>query len=585
MSARARRSALLAAHRRSGGGGRGPACATSPYKRAGNAGDVASALARSQPRARRSGAQPGFPGAGRDGRSAPGGLRSGRVARALDAAGRGHDPRSCVGARRPGSRQQAGGRAGGSASSSSRATSATAPCCGSTRSPPSERLAGYDVDADVGLHGRADGRRDAGARRHGGSVVALDARTGAVRWRHPLPSGRVGGPAARGGLVAVPVDSQYVILLDGATGARAGAGAVDGGGGDVRARAARRDVLRLARRVPAVAVDGARLARRRRATCRRGCRRSCARSTGTTSTGPSRRSTRRIDRNHILWRVDGRRRARPLPRRPVGRPRLPVLLRVRRRLGRAALGVQPPGGRGGVDGHRQRDPVRQRDGDIGAARRAHGRALLPGAAARRGGARRDVRRGGIFAARVAGGRSAAPRLDVVATLVAIIADPDQAVPRPEAVRDRGARAAARAARRRASCSRSWAGKGCRRSPSQKAGEALAARRDTQSADMLAARCACTPTTPRGARRRRSSSWPRRSAALGPGGRVGVAGAGRAPAAPGDAAAGGGADRARAGRHGRRGARPGAARLPDHVPRRSRVRRGSDGADRRLPRRC
>jgi hypothetical protein len=50
-------------------------------------------------------------------------------------------------------------------------------------------------------------------------VLALDGRTGVERWRHPLPSGRVAGPAARGGLVAIPVESQYVILLDGATGA------------------------------------------------------------------------------------------------------------------------------------------------------------------------------------------------------------------------------------------------------------------------------------------------------------------------------------------------------------------------------
>ena len=56
--------------------------------------------------------------------------------------------------------------------------------------------------------------------KHGsnGSVVALDPRTQAVRWRHELPTGRVAGPAVRGGLLAVPVDSQYVILLDAATG-------------------------------------------------------------------------------------------------------------------------------------------------------------------------------------------------------------------------------------------------------------------------------------------------------------------------------------------------------------------------------
>jgi outer membrane protein assembly factor BamB len=50
-------------------------------------------------------------------------------------------------------------------------------------------------------------------------LVALDARTGAERWRHKLPSGRVGGPAARGGVVAIPIESQYVFLLDAANGA------------------------------------------------------------------------------------------------------------------------------------------------------------------------------------------------------------------------------------------------------------------------------------------------------------------------------------------------------------------------------
>src|SRR6185436_18341214 len=52
-----------------------------------------------------------------------------------------------------------------------------------------------------------------------GSVLALDPRTKAVLWRHELPTGHVAGPAVRGGLLAVPVDSQYVILLDRATGA------------------------------------------------------------------------------------------------------------------------------------------------------------------------------------------------------------------------------------------------------------------------------------------------------------------------------------------------------------------------------
>jgi hypothetical protein len=79
-----------------------------------------------------------------------------------------------------------------------------------------ERLAGYDVDANaVYLVVQTLGLTKRGTT---GAVVALDPRAGLVRWRHALPTGRIAGPAVRGGLVAVPVDSQYVILLDGATG-------------------------------------------------------------------------------------------------------------------------------------------------------------------------------------------------------------------------------------------------------------------------------------------------------------------------------------------------------------------------------
>ena len=81
---------------------------------------------------------------------------------------------------------------------------------------PGERLAGYDVDARaVYLVVQTLGASKRGT---GGSVIALDPRAGTVRWQHVLPTSRVAGPAVRGGLVGVPVDSQYVILLDGATG-------------------------------------------------------------------------------------------------------------------------------------------------------------------------------------------------------------------------------------------------------------------------------------------------------------------------------------------------------------------------------
>ncbi len=79
----------------------------------------------------------------------------------------------------------------------------------------SEELFGYALDGDAvylveRLH--APGQKPAGR------LIALDGRTGARRWDRELPSARVAAPAVRGGVVAVPVESQYVLLYDGATG-------------------------------------------------------------------------------------------------------------------------------------------------------------------------------------------------------------------------------------------------------------------------------------------------------------------------------------------------------------------------------
>jgi outer membrane protein assembly factor BamB len=79
-----------------------------------------------------------------------------------------------------------------------------------------ERLLGYAMSGRTAYLVVQEG----GAHLHSGtaSVRALDATTGSARWRHELPSGNAGAPAARGGLVAVPVQSQYVTLLDAETG-------------------------------------------------------------------------------------------------------------------------------------------------------------------------------------------------------------------------------------------------------------------------------------------------------------------------------------------------------------------------------
>jgi outer membrane protein assembly factor BamB len=79
-----------------------------------------------------------------------------------------------------------------------------------------ERLLGYAADEEAVFAVVQKG----GAHLHGGtaSLIALDGRTGAARWTQALPSANAGAPAARGGLVAVPLQSQYVALLDAKTG-------------------------------------------------------------------------------------------------------------------------------------------------------------------------------------------------------------------------------------------------------------------------------------------------------------------------------------------------------------------------------
>jgi hypothetical protein len=80
-----------------------------------------------------------------------------------------------------------------------------------------ERLLGYAIDGAMAFALVQRG----GSHLHGGAafLVGLDAGTGVERWSHELPSANAGGPAAGGGLVAVLLQSQYVALLDGRTGA------------------------------------------------------------------------------------------------------------------------------------------------------------------------------------------------------------------------------------------------------------------------------------------------------------------------------------------------------------------------------
>jgi outer membrane protein assembly factor BamB len=79
----------------------------------------------------------------------------------------------------------------------------------------SEHLYGYALDGDTLF---VVARVATKPQKPIGQLAAYDARTGVLRWQATLPSARVAAPAARGGLVAVPLESQYVLLYDGATG-------------------------------------------------------------------------------------------------------------------------------------------------------------------------------------------------------------------------------------------------------------------------------------------------------------------------------------------------------------------------------
>jgi len=188
------------------------ACATSPYKRAGNPGEVAAALARSQapaaaPRSLAFLVLGGAAGprvaaydlaASRIVWTQPGEVTT-RIAVGADVIVHGTKPAGAADGALLVARDIGNG-----------AVMWQHPMAAD------ERLAGYDADAHAVY--LVVQTVSASKRGTGGSVIALDPRAGTVRWKHVLPTSRVAGPAVRGGLVAVPVDSQYVVLLDGATG-------------------------------------------------------------------------------------------------------------------------------------------------------------------------------------------------------------------------------------------------------------------------------------------------------------------------------------------------------------------------------
>jgi outer membrane protein assembly factor BamB len=213
-----RRLALLCLLGAALAGAAGAGCATERYHRAGNADDVAAALSRSRP----------APGGPTNATGRPlvflsfGGLRGPQIG-AYDLAQAKllwTQPGEVTGRIEVGrdaivhARRAQDGRAAGQGELVGRDL-LTGALLWQHPISPDERLLGYTVDADRAIYVVRSGE---GPARGQASAVALDAVSGAVRWRHALPSGDAGAPAARGGLVAVPVQSQYVILLDGRTG-------------------------------------------------------------------------------------------------------------------------------------------------------------------------------------------------------------------------------------------------------------------------------------------------------------------------------------------------------------------------------
>jgi outer membrane protein assembly factor BamB len=185
------------------------ACATSPFQRAGNADDVAGAVARSHPPAA-------------TGRSLAflvlGGAAGARLAEYDLAASRvlWTQPADVTTRVEVGGSVLVHGSKGTTPNGDLVARDvATGAVLWQHPFPSSEHLYGYALDGDALF---VVTRSTTTPNRPAGVLAAYDGRTGVLRWQAALPSARVAGPAVRGGVVAVPLESQYVLLYDGVTG-------------------------------------------------------------------------------------------------------------------------------------------------------------------------------------------------------------------------------------------------------------------------------------------------------------------------------------------------------------------------------
>ncbi len=457
------------------------ACATSPYKRAGNAGEVATALARSQPRppAARSLAFLVLEGAAGP-RVAAYDLAASRLVWTQPGT---VTTRIAVGGDIiiHGSNAPAAAAPGGPASAVVVARDiGNGAVLWQHALASGERLAGYDIDANaVYLVIQKGGATKGGT---AGSVVALDPRTKAVRWQHELPTGRVAGPAVRGGLVAVPVDSQYVILLDGASGS------------ELAQVLSTAEAATFVRGLPEGMFYGSRGVFLLSPSTARGSRQAPGYLLAKLPAfvrpfywydlyRPEQAQYSAIDRNHILWRVavEGDR--------ARFRDDTVVVHDYRFFFGFDATSgalrwaySHPSDAVASTDTGSVIAFVSS-DGDIGAVDRVTGarryQARLPG----------DVVRAATFDADgfsptlPASEAGAAP--DVVATLGAIVADPDKRFPDLKlfAIEEIGRQPGREATGKLLEI---LGGRGLSPLAVMKTSEALAARRDTQSADLLAA---------------------------------------------------------------------------------------------------
>jgi len=453
------------------------ACATSPYKRAGNAGEVAAALARSQP-------------AAPSPRSLVflvlGGSAGQRVA-AYDLA------TSRLVWTQPGevtTRIEVGGDiiVHGAPAQPASGGLIVARDIGNGAVLwqhallEKERLAGYDVDAHaVYVVIQTQGLTKRGTT---GSVLALDPRTKAVLWRHELPTGHVAGPAVRGGLIAVPVDSQYVILLDRATGA------------ELAQVLSTAEAATFVRALPEGMFYGSRGVFLLSAATARGSRESPGYLLAKLPPfvrpfywydlyRPEQTRYSAIDRNHILWRVSVE------GERARFRDETVVIHDYRFLFGfDAASGAlrwaysHPSDAVASTDTGSVIAFV-STDGDIGALDRVTGarryQARLSGEVVNAATFDAD----GFSPTRAGSESGAGAAPDLVATLGAIVADPDRRFPDMKlfAIEEIGRQPGREATGKLLEI---LGERGMTPLAAQKTSEALAARKDTQSADLLAA---------------------------------------------------------------------------------------------------